>query len=108
MPDDAAAAVGARRRQPMDRTLEAVERMRLAVHDDLESLVILVPASFAACHNQPPGKRSAPRPTAPAMKLARRNCNRCAQSSQNQGLTLTNWASGRRPFFSLTCCGKMI
>src|SRR6266436_6628656 len=53
--DDAAAAVGALRRERLDGALEAVERVRGASHRDLERLVVLVSADFTACcgHDAP-------------------------------------------------------
>src|SRR5690348_9911341 len=50
MADDPAATVGAGRRQQLDRALEAVEHVRLAVEGHLERLVILVSAHLAAGH----------------------------------------------------------
>src|SRR5258707_9706551 len=38
------------RRQGMNRTLEAVERMRLAIHYHLKSLIIVIAAGFACRH----------------------------------------------------------
>src|SRR5438552_15260372 len=45
-----AAAVGAARRQRVNGALKTVERVRLAVHQDLKRLVVLVPAGLAAWH----------------------------------------------------------
>src|SRR5215216_2522209 len=45
--DDLAATVLAHRRQPVGGTLEAVEDVMLPGGDDLERLVVLVPAHFA-------------------------------------------------------------
>jgi hypothetical protein len=50
MPDDPAAAMSASRRQGMDRALKAVKRVALAVHHDLEGLVILIAANFTCSH----------------------------------------------------------
>src|SRR5262245_3453333 len=59
MTDDPDAALGARRRKCVDRALEAVERMLLAVLDELERLVIVVAASLAPRHGfDPPSPRS--------------------------------------------------
>jgi hypothetical protein len=44
--DDLAAAMGAGRRQRVDGALKRIERVRLAVHGDLERLVIIVAANF--------------------------------------------------------------
>src|SRR5688572_3720208 len=52
--DDADAARGAMRRQSFDRALEAVIGVRLAVHDHLEGLVVVVAAGFASGHGAPP------------------------------------------------------
>src|SRR5437763_5170012 len=54
--DDAAIAVGARRREGLDGALEAVERVRGASHRDLEGLVVLVSAHLTASggHRRPP------------------------------------------------------
>jgi hypothetical protein len=49
--DDRAATMGAGRRQGVDCTLETVEHMRSASHDDLERLVILITTDFALCHS---------------------------------------------------------
>src|SRR5262249_55553889 len=66
---DAAAAVRARRREIVDGALEAVVHVRLAVHHDLEALVVLVPADVAACHVGSPVR------TARALGHAARACN---------------------------------
>jgi hypothetical protein len=50
VPDHLAAAVLARRCQPMDSALEAVEHVSLASGDDLERLVVVVPADLAHRH----------------------------------------------------------
>src|SRR5438874_2484951 len=50
VPDDPAVAVIAGRREGVDRALEGVERVRLAVADDLERLVVLVPAYLTLAH----------------------------------------------------------
>ena len=50
MSDDAAAAMRTRWRQHLDRAFEAVESVRLAVYDDLERFVVVVPALLACCH----------------------------------------------------------
>src|SRR5205814_7850111 len=59
--DDAAIAVGARRREGLDGALEAVERVRGASHRDLEGLVVLVSAHLTASggHRAPPWARGA-------------------------------------------------
>src|SRR5262245_14371123 len=49
VPDHAAAAVLAERRERVDRTLEAVEEMSGAV-EDLERLVVVVPTDLATRH----------------------------------------------------------
>jgi hypothetical protein len=48
--DDPDAAVLAGRRERVDRALEAVERVRFAVHRDLKCLVVLVTAGLAGRH----------------------------------------------------------
>src|ERR1043165_4813245 len=48
--DDGAPAVGTRGSQHFNRAFEAIERMRLAVHDDLERVFVIVPASVAFGH----------------------------------------------------------
>jgi hypothetical protein len=50
VPNDVAIAVGTLGRQCVDRALEAVERMALALGNNLERFVIIVSANFAACH----------------------------------------------------------
>src|SRR5687767_5536934 len=50
MADDAHAAMGARRRERVDRAFEAVERLCPAALGDLESLVVVVTASVAFRH----------------------------------------------------------
>src|SRR5690606_11393213 len=50
VPDDSIAAVAARRRQSIDRTLERIERMSAAVHRDRERFVVVVAALLARCH----------------------------------------------------------
>jgi hypothetical protein len=52
MPDDPAAAVIAHRRQGMNRALETIEDMSLAVHDDLEAFVVLIATDFAGSHGK--------------------------------------------------------
>src|SRR6185295_16665048 len=57
MPDDAAAASGADRRQGVDGAFETVEYIGLAVPLDLERLVVDVAAGDAGArdhHNRPP------------------------------------------------------
>src|SRR5688572_24462592 len=54
VPDDAHTAGIAARRQRLDRALEAVERMGLAIHPDLERLVVVVTAQLALRHTLPP------------------------------------------------------
>ena len=51
MADDAAVTVRAARGQPMDRTLEAVERVAFAFHHDLEALVVVVSAVCTNAHS---------------------------------------------------------
>ena len=51
MADDADAAVVTRRREGVDGTFEAVERMRFAPHHDLKRLVVVVATSFALGHD---------------------------------------------------------
>src|SRR5262245_52461021 len=53
VPDHAAAAMIADRRECMDSALEAVERVRASVDLDLERLVVLVAAGFALGHGSP-------------------------------------------------------
>jgi hypothetical protein len=53
MADDLAATVGARRRQPMDRALEAVEYVSGTGHLHLEGALILVSADLAFRHDRP-------------------------------------------------------
>jgi len=38
----------------MDRTFEAVERMRLAIHGDVKSLVVVVATGFTCRHERVP------------------------------------------------------
>src|SRR5262245_41313317 len=60
--DDAAAAVGAHRREGLDGALEAVERVRGASHRHLEGLVVVVSADFTGSrHVGPPSSADAPR-----------------------------------------------
>jgi len=47
VPDDAATAMVADRREGMNRTLERIERVFLAGKVDFEGLVVIVAASFA-------------------------------------------------------------
>jgi len=54
MTDDAAAAMVAFGGQRVNRTFKAVERVDLAVYQDLEGLLVFVPANFAASHDQAP------------------------------------------------------
>src|SRR5438067_4511097 len=54
MPDDADAAMGAGRRQRVDRALEAVESVSDAVLGDLKRLVVIVAAGFTSLHDTPP------------------------------------------------------
>jgi hypothetical protein len=51
MPDNPAPAVSAHRGQGMNGALKAIESMRFAIHDDIERLVVLIAASFTACHD---------------------------------------------------------
>jgi hypothetical protein len=48
--DDPAATVSARRSERVNRTFEAIERVRAPALDDLKGLVVLVSANFAAGH----------------------------------------------------------
>jgi len=50
VPDDPALAVGTDRRQRMDRTLEAIERVMLPANNHLERSVIFILANFACSH----------------------------------------------------------
>ena len=50
MTDDADAAMPARRRERVDRTLETVENMSLSSHHNLEGFVVLVAAALAFRH----------------------------------------------------------
>ena len=50
--DNTAVAVGANRRQRVDRALEAVESVTLSAHDDFKRLVLFVLANFACRHTQ--------------------------------------------------------
>jgi len=54
MSDDAAAAVITFWRQRVNRAFKAVERVRLAVHYDMERLVVFISTHFALCHDQAP------------------------------------------------------
>src|SRR5918995_6668297 len=55
VPDDTRAAMLAGRGKRVDRAFEAVECVRLAVHDDLKRLVVVVAAGFACGHDKHPG-----------------------------------------------------
>jgi hypothetical protein len=48
--NDAAAAMGARRRQSVNRALKAVKRMRLAAHNHLKRFIVLITAHLADTH----------------------------------------------------------
>jgi hypothetical protein len=48
--DDPAVAVGADRRQRVDRAFEAIERVTLPGNNHLERFVILILANFACSH----------------------------------------------------------
>ena len=50
--DDTAVAMGAYRRQRVDRALEAIENVTLTAHDHFKRLVIFVLANFAFGHTQ--------------------------------------------------------
>ena len=50
VPDDPAVAVRADRRQRVDRTFEAVERVMLSGYDHFKRLVIFIFANFACRH----------------------------------------------------------
>ena len=50
--DDTAVAVGANRRQRVDRALEAIKGVTFSAHDDFKRLVIFVLANFACRHTQ--------------------------------------------------------
>ncbi len=52
MTQDLGAAMRAGRRELVDRAFEAVERVALAVHDDLKRFVIVVSAGFASGHRR--------------------------------------------------------
>src|SRR5919198_5000041 len=62
--DHAAATVGAERRERLNRTLEAVERVPLASAHDFERLVVVVTANLADRHlsllSRLPGSRTLP------------------------------------------------
>jgi hypothetical protein len=47
-------AMGTRRRKRMDGTLETVEIVGLAVHDDLEGFIVIIAAMFANGHRDAP------------------------------------------------------
>ena len=49
--DDAGSTMLTGRSQGVDRTFETVKRVRLAIHDDLERLVVVVAASLARGHD---------------------------------------------------------
>jgi hypothetical protein len=51
MPDDPAAAMGARRREGVDGALEAVERVDFTAHNHLKTFIILVAANFTYAHD---------------------------------------------------------
>jgi hypothetical protein len=51
VPDYAAVAVRANRRQRVDCALEAVEGVTLAAHDDFKGLVVFILANFACSHS---------------------------------------------------------
>ena len=59
--DDPAIAVGTNRRQRVDCTLETIEGVRLAAHDDFKRLVLFVLANFECRHTQFVGGRGASR-----------------------------------------------
>jgi hypothetical protein len=46
VPYDLAAAMGADRRQGVDRALETIEDMRLATHSDLETFIVGIAADL--------------------------------------------------------------
>lgn len=50
MPDDLATAVIAYRRELMNSAFKAVEDVIVACFDNLEGLIVIVPADFALCH----------------------------------------------------------
>jgi hypothetical protein len=50
MADDAALAVFASGREPLDGTLEAVEGVRFSGHLHFEGLVVVISAGVAFCH----------------------------------------------------------
>ena len=52
VPDDPAIAVWADRRQRVDCTLEAIERVMLACYDHFKRLVVFVFTNFACSHTQ--------------------------------------------------------
>jgi hypothetical protein len=51
VPDHAAIAVMTFRRERVNRTLETVERVRVAIDYDFKCLRIIVSTNFAACHD---------------------------------------------------------
>jgi len=50
VPNDPDAAMGARRRHCLDGALETIEGVPFAVSDDLECLIVVVPADFTLSH----------------------------------------------------------
>jgi hypothetical protein len=52
--DDSAAAMATGGGKRLDRTLKAIEDMRLVIHNNFESFVIVIAACFALCHGDTP------------------------------------------------------
>jgi hypothetical protein len=50
MADDFTPAMDAYGRQCMDGALEAIERMRFALHGHIERFIVVVPANFTTSH----------------------------------------------------------
>jgi hypothetical protein len=68
VPDNASAAMRARRGQRLDRAFEAVKGVGLTAVNYLKGLVVIVPAGFADCHDIA-SRSSPPRVQAVAAKL---------------------------------------
>jgi len=47
-----AGTVVTRRRQPLDRTFEAIECVPCTIENDLKSLIVLIPTHFARSHGE--------------------------------------------------------
>lgn len=48
--DDAAAAIGANRRELVNRAFETIENVRVSRRDNFEGQVIIISANLALCH----------------------------------------------------------